>query len=423
MGITSPIRSGSISRNQAWLLVALSSFAYFLNYTDRQTIFSIFPILKSELGFSNVELGLTGSIFLWVYGLSSPIAGRLADRYSRYHLVSLSLMLWSVVTIFTRMANSPAAILACRGLMGITEALFVPAAVALIGQVHDSGSRSRAIGLMVGAQLAGLAMGGWYGGFVAQRYGWRFAFYLLGIAGVIYAVPFDIFLRNSSKKVTAPPRSESTRLPWQKLLQIPTYIYLCLCFPIYNSILWLLYTWLPDILYEKFHMTLAKAGFTAAIYMQSATLLGLLVGSIVADRLCRRANAIRFWLVCGGILFSALWSYGIGHSGHISSMEISVLGVGFGSGLFIANLMASALDVVPPHGHGLAVGIINIVGAPISGLAALLGGSLKNSIGVSGVISYAALLSICAGCLLIFGVKRHFRGDYIRAHSPKSLEP
>ena len=72
--------------------------AYLLNYSDRQVVFSIFPILKSDLGFSNTQLGLTGSVFLWVYAFCSPIAGQVGDRFSKRVLVVVSLVLWSGVT-------------------------------------------------------------------------------------------------------------------------------------------------------------------------------------------------------------------------------------------------------------------------------------------------------------------------------------
>jgi sugar phosphate permease len=89
--------------------------AYFLNYSDRQVVFSIFPILKSELNFTDAQLGLTGSIFLWVYALCSPIAGQIGDRFSKRVLVVTSLILWSGVTAFTGFATSAFMLLASVG--------------------------------------------------------------------------------------------------------------------------------------------------------------------------------------------------------------------------------------------------------------------------------------------------------------------
>ena len=121
---------------KAWLLVGFTWIAYCLNYSDRQVIFSIFPILKSELKFTDAQLGLTGSVFLWVYGLCSPIAGQIGDRFSKWWPVAMSLLLWSGVTALTGAAHSAAMILTCRALTGVTESLFVPAAVALLANAH-----------------------------------------------------------------------------------------------------------------------------------------------------------------------------------------------------------------------------------------------------------------------------------------------
>ena len=131
----------SISTKHAWLLVGFMWVAYFLNYSDRQVVFSIFPILKSQLGFSDTQLGLTGSVFLWVYALCSPIAGQIGDRYSKKTLVVLSLFLWSGVTTLTGLSNSAFTLLSCRALIGITEALFMPAAVALTANAHSPATR------------------------------------------------------------------------------------------------------------------------------------------------------------------------------------------------------------------------------------------------------------------------------------------
>src|SRR5688572_32385700 len=135
----------SPSTRTAWTLVAFMWVAYFLNYTDRQVIFSIFPVLKSELQFTDTQLGLTGSVFLWVYALCSPIAGQLGDRFSKRTLVVLSLVLWSGVTTLTGFASSVFMLLACRALIGITESLFIPPALALTANAHGPRTRSRAI--------------------------------------------------------------------------------------------------------------------------------------------------------------------------------------------------------------------------------------------------------------------------------------
>ena len=112
--------------------------AYLLNYSDRQVVFSIFPILKSDLGFTDTQLGLTGSVFLWVYAFCSPIAGQVGDLFSKRVLVVVSLVLWSGVTTLTGFSTSAMMLLACRALIGITESLFIPPALALTANAHTT---------------------------------------------------------------------------------------------------------------------------------------------------------------------------------------------------------------------------------------------------------------------------------------------
>ncbi|HTY22677.1 MAG TPA: MFS transporter, partial [Desulfomonilaceae bacterium] len=131
-----------MTRRHAWWLVGFMWVAYLLNYGDRQVAFSIFPLLKTELNFSDTQLGLTGSLFLWVYAICSPIAGQIGDRFSKRTLVVLSLLLWSGVTFLTGLSHSASMLLACRALIGVTESLFIPAAIALTASAHGPQTRS-----------------------------------------------------------------------------------------------------------------------------------------------------------------------------------------------------------------------------------------------------------------------------------------
>src|SRR5688500_18737718 len=153
-------------------------FAYFLNYCDRQAVFAVFPLLKSELGLTDTQLGLTGSIFLWVYGLGCPIAGQIGDKHSKRFLVVLSLVIWSVVTVATGFATSAFILLALRAAMGVSESLFMPSAIALTANTHVPAKRSRAIAALSTAQIAGTVGGAWFGGWMAQHGHWREAFFV-----------------------------------------------------------------------------------------------------------------------------------------------------------------------------------------------------------------------------------------------------
>jgi MFS family permease len=396
--------------------------AYVINYADRSVLFSIFPLLKSQLHLSNAQLGLSSSLFIWVYGFSSLLAGQIGDRISRPLLVVASLFLWSCTTILTGMASSAWMLLACRAFTGVTEALFMPAAVVVTAYAHSDRYRSLAVGVLTSAQMIGLISGGWYGGFAGQEFGWREAFFSLGALGLLYSIPLRIFLKDTHERVAARPADSmgtGNRLALVEVVKVPTYRWLCLCFPAYTSMLWLLYTWLPDLLYERFPLTLAQAGLIATAYAQGATFLGLLAGGAISDRLYMRTKAGRFWTLCAGILFSSPWAILIAYTHSLLVLKVAACGFGFGTGIFMANFFVSAFEVVPENTRASAVGVINCIGTPFSGALVVLAGVWKTTIGIPHLLSYAAATSMFFALLLIVAVKLRFQEDYQRCHSPR----
>jgi predicted MFS family arabinose efflux permease len=403
------------STRRAWTLVAFMWVAYVLNYTDRQVVFSIFPVLKSELQFTDTQLGLTGSIFLWVYSLCSPITGQIGDRFSKRFLVVLSLVLWSAVTALTGLANSVGTLLFLRAMIGVSESLFMPAALALTVSAHGPQTRSRALAVLATAQLAGVVMGGWFGGFMAEHVHWRAAFYSLGIIGILYAIPYRSFLSRTSETAAVETKKSGGGLAIATLVRIPSYLFVCAVFAGFNFVLWLLYTWLPTFFYEKFSLTLADAGFTATIYLQGATFVGLLCGGTLADWLYTRTKAARFWIISAGLFLVAPCVHLIGHCESLLFAKLAALGCGLGCGFAIANLVASSYEVVPADTRASAAGCLNLV-AFIAGFASLMGGVWKQSVGISTMMSYGSLVCITAGLLLIVCIKLVFQEDYDRVH-------
>jgi MFS family permease len=235
----------TMTSRRAWLLVGFLGGALFLNNSDCHTVFSLFPVLKSELHFTDVQLGLTGSIFLWVYAICNPISGQIGDRYSKRRLVALSLFLWSGVTALNGLSNSAWMLLACRGLLGITESLFMPSAMALLATAHGPSTRSLAANLFGIGEYAGVAKGGWFGGFMAQEVYWRLAFLCLGLAGMLYTIPYLAFLKRIGEVPPAENKRKGNHLSITVLAKVPTCRFICMIFPICFCVFWLLYTWLP----------------------------------------------------------------------------------------------------------------------------------------------------------------------------------
>ncbi len=234
---------GGVSRRLAWVTVGFLWFAYLLNYIDRQAVFSIFPALRSDLGFSNTQLGLVGTVFLWSYSLCMPLAGRLGDLVRRDRLVISSLVLWSLATLGTSLSASVAALLFWRAMMGITESLYVPNALATVAVLHAGPSRSKALAVHNSAQFAGIMGGGWYGGWAADHFGWRPGFAVLAIAGGAYALVLWAVFRGM--RHFGDRRAHQAGKP-ADIFKSPCYWALGLAFFAFCTMLWMLWRLVPE---------------------------------------------------------------------------------------------------------------------------------------------------------------------------------
>lgn len=385
--------------------------AYFLNYCDRQAVFSMFPSLRADLAMTDRQLGLTGAIFLWVYAFGCPVAGQLGDRFSKRLLVVLSLVVWSLVTVATGLAGSAAVLLGLRAAMGISESLFMPTAIALTANAHPPALRSRAIAALTTAQIAGTVAGSWFGGWMADRGQWRGAFLVLGAIGVLYALPYFAFLRGVREGAPAGDRAGGGSLAFPILVRIRTFLLLCVVFPVFVFGLWLLYGWLPAFLHDKFALTQSEAAFNATLFLQATTAVGLLGGGVLADALYRRTRASRLWLMSASLLLCAPCLHLLGSSDTLVATRLAAAAFGLFSGLLMGNVFPAAFEVVPHDTRASAVGVLNFCGAIVSGFATLFGGLWKQSLGIDRLLSLTAMAYVVAGAALILGIRFLFPGD------------
>lgn len=390
--------------------------AYFLNYCDRQAVFAMFPALKTDLNLTDTQLGLTGSIFLWVYGIGCPLAGQLADRFSKRLLVVFSLAVWSLVTIATGFATSAFMLLALRAAMGVSESLYMPAAIALTANAHAPEKRSRAIAALTTAQIIGTIGGAWFGGWMAQRGQWREAFFILGGIGLLYAIPYFAFLRGVKEDAQVETKKAVAGLAVASLVRVPTFLVLCVAFPIFVFGLWLLYGWLPSFLHDKFSLDLAAAAFSATAFLQGATLIGMLGGGFLADRLYRTTKAARLWLLAASLLLCAPCLHALGSSETLAATRLAAMGFGLFSGFLMGNIFPAAFEVVPADTRASAVGLLNFCGALVSGFAPLLGGMWKRTVGIEALLSATAGAYLVGAVLVVAGIKFLFPRDYARIH-------
>jgi MFS family permease len=386
-----------------WTLVALLWLTYFLNYVDRQVIFSMLPVLRNDIPMTSLELGWVGSLFIWCYSLASPLGGKLADRFGAGPMVVASLLLFSGATLVTGLSHSAITLLAGRAVLGVTESFYFPAAVSLLGSVHANEVRSRAISLHGSAQFAGAAIGGWFGGWMAERYGWRSSFWCLAVAGLVWAVVIGSTLLRGKHR---PPIGVRASGQLRDLLD-SRYCALLAAFFSLCAILWMLYAWLPLFLHEKYRLSLSDSGLKASLFLQAGSLAGILMGGVAGDWLSRRMRAGRLMLVAGGLLVSSPFAIWILATDSLWIASAAGACFGWFAGLMMANVIASAYDLVPQNSYGLAAGVLTLVGGLAGGLAILFAGVWKDSYGIELLMRWAAGGAALSALLLLAVVWRY----------------
>ena len=355
----------------AWVLVLLLMPVALLNYLDRQMLasmkYSVMADVPSIGGES--DWGFMLGQFKWVYAVISPFGGYLADRFSRRLTVCASLFVWSAVTFWTGHVTTYHGLLWARSLMGVSEAFYIPAALALIADYHAGATRSRAVGLHQMAIYAGVIAGG-FGGYVADdpRLGWRVAFDACGIFGMIYAIPLLAFLRDAP----ASPTSAAGRSPVEAVGELVTnrsFLLLVLYFTVPALAAWIVRDWMPAILKQQFAIGQGHAGVAATLYWQVAAIVGVVLGGWLADRLARRHDRGRIYVSAAGVALIAPAIFGVGHAQTLV-MAIAFLALfGLGWGFFDCNNMPILCQVVRPELRATGYGVMNLVSISCGGFA------------------------------------------------------
>jgi len=400
-----------------WQLIAFLWFCYALNHADRQVVYSLFPALQKTFGYSDSVLGLTGALFLWVYGLCSPIAGIWGDRLPKRRLVLGSLLVWSTFTVLTGLSPNGSFLLGCRALLGVSESLFMPAAYALMAAAHGTRTRSRAIAIFGTSQLIGVAAGGSISAWIAERLNWRVSFWILGAIGILFAIPLWRFFRRMPDEFnhggTHVERADLAS--FLVLFRIPSLLVIALFVSVATFGLFLVYTWLPTFLYDKFQIGLARAGFEASVYPQIGTAFGLLVGGWLADRFSVRVKAARLWVILAAFVCGAPCMFLLGAMSKLGETRIAAMAFGFFAGFVFANQVPAAFDVVPAKLRASTVGLLNLTGAIVAGFAPFLGGLARRTIGVDRLMTFTAMLYVVTGAVLLYGILKYFERDRSRA--------
>lgn len=367
----------------AWLAVVLLVPVALLNYLDRQMLATMKASMVGDIPSiaNKADWGLILGCFKWTYALLSPFGGYVADRFSRRWVIAGSLFLWSAVTWWTGQVSSFHELLAARAMMGISEAFYIPAALAFIADYHWGNTRSRAIGVhQVGIYL-GQILGG-FAGYVAEApdYGWRWAFSTCGLAGILYAPVLLALLRNPIRQ---PASSEERADPApagviRGLLGNRNFVLLVLCFTLPAIAGWVVRDWMPEILREKFNLGQGKAGVSAILFVQLASIAGVLAGGFLADRWARRTPRGRIFTSALGMALFLPALFSVGNAATLPMAVAGLILFGLGWGFFDCNNMPILAQIVRPEWRATGYGIMNLVSISCGGLGDWGFGALRD---------------------------------------------
>jgi MFS family permease len=309
--------------------------------------------------------------FKWVYAFFSPIGGYVADRFSRRGTICASLLAWSFVTWLTGQVTTYDGLLWTRTAMGISEAFYIPAALALISDYHRGDTRSRATGIHQMGIYCGVILGG-FAGYAADTpdLGWRWAFDLTGLVGIIYAVPLFLLLRDVPRPaaMTKPSALTSTR----ELLGNSSFLLLVLYFTLPALAGWVVRDWMPAILQQSFNISQGLAGVSATLYWQAAAIVAALGGGWLADRWMRRTDRGRIYVSALGMALIIPALFGVGNAPNLGSFTLAIASLilfGIGWGFFDINNMPILCQIARPEVRATGYGIMNFVSISCGGLA------------------------------------------------------
>lgn len=400
------------SKIYPWIVVGLLWGVALLNYMDRQML----STMKDAMQVDIVELqsatnfGYLMAIFLWIYALMSPVSGVIADRMSRKWLIVGSLFVWSSVTYLMGIAETFNQIVFLRALMGVSEALYIPAGLSLIADYHTGKSRSLAVGIHMTGLYTGQAIGG-FGATVADAFSWHTTFHWFGIIGIAYAVILMLFLHDKkteilpTEKLQANPQKEkeSVFTSLKSLLTNVAFWVILLYFAAPSLPGWATKNWLPTLFAENLDLPMSQAGPISTITIAVSSFIGVLIGGPLSDKWVQKNLRGRVYTgaIGLGLTIPSLLLLGFGHN------LVAVVGAGLlfgiGYGIFDTNNMPILCLFVSHKQRATAYGVMNMIGVSAGAFITHLLGRWGDSGNLgAGFAMLAIVVAIALGVQLYF---------------------
>jgi MFS family permease len=385
-------------------VVALLWFTVLSNYLARALFTSMHGSIVAAIPMSEAQFGLLTSSLLLTYGIASPFAGFLSDRFNRSRVIASSMLLWSIATWLASYCRTFDELIVLRASMGLVEACYMPAALALICDYHQGRTRSIAIAIHHTGFVVGLALSG-LGGWLAEWQSWHFAFALVGLTGIAYAAVLVLLLRDAPPAAAAsPPVARSGARLGEALIGLfglGAFVLMLAAHAMLNLMDWVVIGWAPVFFQEHFHLTQGVAGVSATGYKNVGLIVGLFIGGLWADRWSRTNTRARMLVPAIGILIGGP---GIVLMANTNVLALAILGLVIYY-LFLAfydpNTMPVLCEIVDARYRATAYGLLNCVGMIAAGSGVYVIGLMRDlKIDLRVVFDLGAL--VCLICALIY---------------------
>jgi MFS family permease len=376
------------NRYYPWVVVGLLWIVALLNYMDRQMLSTMRPSMQADIPelISGENFGRLMAIFLWIYALMSPLSGVIADKLNRKWLIVGSLFVWSAVTFTMGYATSFNQIYWLRALMGVSEALYIPAGLSLIADYHQQKTRSLAIGIHMTGIYVGSSLGG-FGATISALSSWHITFKYFGLIGMVYALILVFFLvekkdfktNSSNTNFILSNKTQSLFKGFAILFANMSFWVILFFFSVISLPGWATKNWLPTLFYDNLGIPMEQAGPIATIAISLSSLFGVLFGGILSDWWVQKNIKGRVYTSAIGLSLTipALLLIGFGNS--LYTVVGAALCFGLGFGMFDANNMPILCQFVSSKHRATAYGVLNMTGVGCGALVTSLLGKYSDS--------------------------------------------